>query len=433
MKNALDKFILVIYKIIFREKPTPAVDNFLKSLSFVGMGFGISAVLGLATQILAGRILGPSEYGKYALIQAVASFLCLPMLMGISTALIKYGAEKDNFDDQKKIISTSYLLFLIFSAVFIAIFLIFSHTISYILNMSFELLVYSVIFSFFFSFYMISISIMQGLKKMKILSILQIIYGISGIVAFLLFIFFKFLSFRAILFSSLINYSIVFIAIIIIFRKYFCFNLDKNLAKKFLKYGLYTSIFSLAAVIYFNFDRIWINKLFGATQVGIYGSYYLAFITTSVYLFNTFNLVFFPMISGIKDKEVIYKKINKRIWRLSILFFLLILLMGTIIVKLYGHKYQFNFLLCLLFSGAAVVLLINALYVWCANSFGTEGAKTTSIAAIVTAIVNIVANIIFIPILGFFGAVISIILSYIVSIIIVISRKKYYKLIVSDK
>ena len=429
MKEVLDKIVLKIYKLVFGEEPTIAVDAFVKNLTFVGMGFGVSAVLGLATMILAGRILGPLEYGKYALIQAVAGFLSIPMLIGINTALIKHSAEKKNFNERKKIISTSYFLFLFFSLLSAIIVFIFSRSISKILGISFELFIYSIIFSFLSSAYLISISIAQGLKEMKTLSVLQVIYGLCGIISFIVFILLKMFSFKAIFYASSINYLVLFVLSIIIFNKYFSLSsFDKDLAKKILRYGLYASISSIAAIVYFNFDRIAINKFFGPTQLGIYGAYYLTFISTPAYMFAMFNLVFFPMASGSKDKEAIFKKINKMVLRLSILALFFVLLMGIIVFKLYGDKYQFNFWLCLLFAIASISSLINAIYCWCMNAIGEKGVKLTTAASIWAVVINILINIFLIPIAGFLGAVIAVILSCSISIIIVIHKKEYYKL-----
>ena len=427
MKDIVNKIIHRVYKIFFQQEPSFAVDFFVKNLSFVAMGFGISALLGIMTQIMAGRILGPLECGKYYLIQSTAAFLSLPMLFGISTALTKYGAEKENFEDRKKIISTSYLIFISLSATFLIFFVFFAKPISGILKIPFELYIYSVIFSFLFCSYAMSISIIQGLRKMKILSIFQAIYGLIGILTFLIFLYFKVSSFKAIFFASSINYSIIFILTIFIFKKYFSFDFDRNLGKKILRYGFYASIGALASAVYFNFDRIIINNFFGAAEVGIYGSYYIAFIASAGFIFNTFNLVFFPMVSSTKDKNIIFKKINKIVFKLSLFVFLIMFIAGVIVLKFYGKKYQLNFGLCFLFDIASVLSLINLIYGWCMSAVGEKGAKIVSVSAIVTAIVNVLVNILLVPRIGSFGSVIAIILSYSASIIIIISQREYYK------
>ena len=220
MLKIIDKIILNIYGFVFGTKPSAAVNGFVKNLTFVAVGFGTSAILGLTTQILAGRILGPAEYGKYALILAISSFLSLPMVLGITTALTKYSAEKDDFVDRKKIISTSYILFFFSSAISLIILLSFSKLLSHLIGVTVDFFIYAVIFSFILSCYGISISIAQGLKKMKILAVLQVIYGISGIATFLIFVSLNILTFKAILFASSANYFLIFLIATVIFRKY---------------------------------------------------------------------------------------------------------------------------------------------------------------------------------------------------------------------
>ena len=107
---------------------------------------------------------------------------------------------------------------------------------------------------------------------------------------------------------------------------------------------------------------------------------------------------------------------------------LFMLLSGIIILKLYGSKYQFNFWLCLLFDIASVLSVVNALYGWCMNAIGEKGAMITAIAAVVAATINVSINIILIPTLGFFGAVLAVIAAYFVSIIIIICKRDYFKL-----
>jgi O-antigen/teichoic acid export membrane protein len=428
MRNTINKIINSTYKLFLKEEPAFEVNLFFKNLSLVMLGFGISALLGLVTQILAGRILGPLEYGKYFLIQAVSSFLYLPMLVCINIALTKYGAEENNFDGQKKIISTAYILFLFLSVISFTVLLSFSKIISGIFSISLEFFIYAIILSFLYSSYLISISIAQGLKKMKVLSILQIIYGMIGILAFLFFIYLKIHSFKAIFFASAINYFVVFALSIIIFRNYFSLSFDWALAKKILVYGFYTSVGGIMAIVYFNFDRIIINKYFGAGEVGVYGSYYVAFVASASFIFNAFNLVFFPTVSGSKKREMIFEKINKVTFKFAAASFVFILLFGVVVVKLYGNKYEFNFLLCLLFALGSVAVLVNAIYAWYARATGEKGIKIATIGTIAIALVNVAVNLFLTPVIGFTGAAIAIIVSYPVSIFIILRSKNYYHL-----
>lgn len=432
MKNKVNKIIFIVYKFILGETPTSVASNFINNLTFAGVGFAISAGLGLIIQVLAGRILGPLEYGKYFLIQSISSFISIFMLCGIPIAMVKYLSEKDDLNNRKAIISTSCLLLLSLSIFFILVLFAFLGVLSGILNTTKELFIYAIIFSLFYSIYTMLISVVQGIKEIKYLSLLQTIYGITGITAFCLFIFFGLYSFKSVFFSSLINYFIVSIFVIIIFRKYFFIDFDIILARKIIIYGFYASIGTIASIILLNFDRIVINKIIGASSVGVYSSYYTAFITPSLYIFSVFNLVFFPAFSGIRNKEMIFKKINKALIRLVVPILLFIFSAGVIIVFLYGSRYQFNLQMCILFTISSIFILLNSVYMWCMNATGKKGVWATSLATSVSAIINVILNIILIPIIGISGGVLSMIFSCIASVCIIYSKRHYYRLSLND-
>jgi len=99
-----------------------------------------------------------------------------------------------------------------------------------------------------------------------------------------------------------------------------------------------------------------------------------------------------------------------------------------VVLELYGSKYQFNIWLCLLFTIASVLSLFNAIYGWCINATGERGIKLTSVATIMSAVINMIVNILLIPLIGFWGAVIALISAYIVFIIIISRNREYYKL-----
>jgi O-antigen/teichoic acid export membrane protein len=273
-----------------------------------------------------------------------------------------------------------------------------------------------------------SVSVVQGLKKMKTLSMLQVFYGLGGISAFFIFISMKIMSFKAIFFASSIDYLIVSLLIALIFRKYIFFGFNKVLAIKIVKYGFFVFICSMAYVIYSNFDRIIINKFLGATQVGIYGAYYVGFISSSTYIFSIFNSVFFPIFSASKNKEILFKKIVNAMIRLSLFILLFLLLVGIAVISLYGSKYKFNFWLSLLFSVAAIFSVFNAILVSCMSATGFRGIRDASFILLIAAAVNVLVNILLVPLCGFFGAVVAIISSYFISIFIISSKRGYYKI-----
>jgi O-antigen/teichoic acid export membrane protein len=422
MKNIIDKIISKIYWLIYKENPSENVKIFIDNLYYVIIGFGLAALLSFIFQVLSGRILGPEEYGKYTIVQSIAMFIFIPMNLGISTAMIKYNAESEDFERQKKIISASYIITLIFSIFFSFLYFFYSQFFSKILNISVDTFNFSIIFALLFNLYTLSTSVLRSLHKMKRLSFVQAIYGLLAVVLSLVFLYS--LSFKIIVIISYISYIFVFLLITFSIYKYLIFELDKFWVEKLFRYSFYVIIGSVASAFYLNFNKIIINKYLTLTDVGIFGAYFTCFITLPNFLFSIFNTVFFPSASKYRDKNKIFTKLNKIVFILAITGFPAIASIGFLLLKLYGSKYYLNFSLGLMFACASLLVLIDGLYGWLMSSVGKTGAKISSISAVVLAAISIILSILLIPSMGLEGAVISMIFSYCTSIGVLLMNKK---------
>jgi len=162
------------------------------------------------------------------------------------------------------------------------------------------------------------------------------------------------------------------------------------------------------------------------TDVGIYSAYSYSVTGVMTILISIFITVFFPVASKSQDKHAIFKKINKLVPYLIAFGLPLAVGSGFIILKLYGPKYPFDLKLASLCGLAGICISVDSIYGWLMNAVGMEGVKITSKAAVVLALVNIILNITLIQLIGIEGAIISTIVSYIISIYIVLSKRKYF-------
>jgi len=419
------KLINLAYERVFHEKIGDEVKSFLKNLSYVAVGTLIATLLSFAFNILGGRILGPAEYGKFTLVQSVAMFLYIPMLLGFQTAIVKYTSEKEDFQRQSKIISTTFILVFIFTIASCVLYSIFSSQLSNVFSIPYELFYLSLIFAVLFVFYTVTTSTLNGLFKMKTFAIFQSIYAAIALFAFLLFIFAgNLLSFKSTVYSIFLAYGIVSAILAVFFlRKYLRFHFDKSWANILTQYSMFAVIGGLTFVFYTNVDKIMINRYMTVADVGIYRAYYLASINVAGLFGGVFNTVFFPTASKYQDKGVIFNRINKLIPYLIGLGIPFILVCEFIILKFYGGQYPFNLSWMILFAIAAIIVVIYGFYAWLMASVGQKGIKVVAFSEVISAAVNIGLNIIFIPLIGVSGAIIATITSYSVSLCLVLSKR----------
>ena len=260
---------------------------------------------------------------------------------------------------------------------------------------------------------------------MKKYGILYPMSSIISISAFLVLIFFNFVSFKSVLYSYYISYAVAGVIILIVIRKYIKFEFDKAQAYKLFNYGIYAVISGISAVIYANIGKIFINIYMTTADVGIYTAYNYSFVMMFTIFGAVITTVLFPVASKYKNKTVIVKRINKTVPFIVILGYIISICLGSIILMFYGKEYGFHLRLVLLFGIVGVIMFFDTIYVWLMNSVGKKGIRISSFAALIMAFSNTILNIFLIPLIGLEGAVIAIIISYLLSLIILLSKRKY--------
>jgi len=412
---------------VFHEEMSADVQTFLKNVLYVSIGSIISAVFVIIFTILGGRILGPVEYGKFSLIQTVASFLLIPMLLGFATAMLKYSSEKNDFQRQSAIIITTSTLVLLLTTVCIFIFIIFTPWLSKLFAIPPEFFHLAIIFAGIWVFYTIVTSALRGLNMMKEYSIFQIVYGSILLLSFFIFIIDKRLTFGTMLYSMLITYFICTLTIIVMnMHKFTRWNFERSLVGLLSKYALISCIGGISATLYFNVDTIMISRYLNIKDVGIYNAYTTISIGGACLLFSMFIAVFFPTISRYEKKGIIFKRTNKIIPYIIIFGVPFMIVCEFISLKFYGNKYPIDWIWVILASIASIGVIIEGLYSWILNSVGSSGAKISAFCAICIAVTNIGLNILLIPLINIAGGLLSTIISFIIGILILLYFGRAY-------
>jgi O-antigen/teichoic acid export membrane protein len=414
-----NKTIIYIYEKIFHEKVNEKALKFINSLSYLALGTLIASIFSFTYNILAVRFLGPYEYGKYTLISTIAMFLYIPMLLGISTAIVKYNSEKIDFDRQKVIVSTSYILVFIFTFITLIFYYVFSSIIIKTFSIPQDLYWLSVMFAFFFVYYTLTTETIRSLFKMRMLAILNSIQAILLFTSFLLYIVLNNSSFKAIVYSTYIAYIVISVINFLYIYKYLKPVFDREWARKLMKYSSFTIFSGISYMLYTNIDKILINKYMTVMDVGIYNAYTYASMTILDLLSGIFITVFFPTVSGYKNKKIILKKINKFAPYLFLLGMPVTIIAEFLILNLYGGEYPIDLLWILTFALISVLSTLYRVYAWLFNSEGERGIKLTLSGTGTIAIVNILLDIYLIPQLGILGALIATALAFCVGICVI--------------
>jgi O-antigen/teichoic acid export membrane protein len=385
-------------------------------------------ILGITVGILLARYLGPSGFGKYNLALSIAFIVSTFTALGLQQIVIKDLVESKK--DKNNILGSSfYLIFFLNILVFTISFLIF-------INFQFKDGLYSLILVFLFSNIFLSFKVIEHYFSSQVLSKYTVYTNLIVLttvnIAKLTLIYYK--------------SSLFLIALITIFETFFCaiglfffylvkgkssiakWSFNPAIAKSLIKRSFPLLLAAATTSLYMKIDQIMIAMYINDYSVGIYaaatklseGWYFISMIVTAS---------FFPAIINAKNniREQYLSRLQSLYTFLVFIAFLIAVLVSVfgqkIIIILYGIEYK----------DAAIILAIHiwsGIFVFMGSVFTKYlvAENLTKIAfyrMFMGLILNIILNIILIPMAGLIGAAIALLISQIsVNFIFDIFNKK---------
>ena len=401
--------------------------NFIKTSIYSAASTTISLLVKLITNKVIALYLGTN--GMFLMGQ-LKDFLKIGNTlgtMGIETGTVKYTSELNNKEkDFKDLVGTSFKIHLYSSLIIIGLILIFynyltlsiSKEMSEINNYSFKYLLCFSIISF--SIQTFIMSVLNGLKKIKIFILINIIATIisAGVLIFLVINYFTVGAYYALILSPII--TLITALIICLFLKPFKLNFLNSVLK--IKYFKNLSKFSLMAIMapiclvgatftvrYYIYDEFDSNHAGSWEAMWRISAIYLLFLTT------TFKFYLVPTFTNLENNSL--KKEVFKIWK-TILPIIVIITLGVYIAKdliidiLFTS--EFNLINSLiLFHLLGDIIKINC---WVLGNILVAKAKTNHfiLFQVEWSIVFVVLSIILANIYGFVGLSIAYFSTYII-------------------
>ena len=401
--------------------------NFIKTSIYSAASTTISLLVKLITNKVIALYLGTN--GMFLMGQ-LKDFLKIGNTlgtMGIETGTVKYTSELNNKEkDFKDLVGTSFKIHLYSSLIIIGLILIFynyltlsiSKEMSEINNYSFKYLLCFSIISF--SIQTFIMSVLNGLKKIKIFILINIIATIisAGVLIFLVINYFTVGAYYALILSPII--TLITALIICLFLKPFKLNFLNSVLK--IKYFKNLSKFSLMAIMapiclvgatftvrYYIYDEFDSNHAGSWEAMWRISAIYLLFLTT------TFKFYLVPTFTNLENNSL--KKEVFKIWK-TILPIIVIITLGVYIAKdliidiLFTS--EFNLINSLiLFHLLGDIIKINC---WVLGNILIAKAKTNHfiLFQLEWSIVFVVLSIILANIYGFVGLSIAYFSTYII-------------------
>jgi O-antigen/teichoic acid export membrane protein len=394
-----------VYIWFYKEEPSERVHVFIDRLSILSLAVAISGVLLAVLKIILIRKLGPTEYGIFALVNSLAYFYYIPILLGFHMATTQYLARTQQ--DARSIIGTAVTSVLGFLTVTAILTVLFQNILSKILNVSPEIILLGLVLTSAFSLMIMLRSILQSLERFYLTAVVEVGTTLTtGTLLFLFFLGHHYTHSYAVA-AYTISFSIWILLAGIIFRTYIG-TFSRTIFKSLFHYGFYAIIASIAGFLLITTENLILFRYYGATTVGYYSAYYSAAhaLITNKILFVILS-VLFPMLSYLRSEtESALRKLDKLY--LPLLGSLTVLNTGVIacIMYLFGKQYSFSLWLGILFALATSINFITQLYATFLNAEGIRGVRIYTYGMLFLATLSFISNLIFIRWYGIYAIVI---------------------------
>jgi len=372
---------------LFGSRAGKRTDVFAKNISLSFSGGMITFVILFIVSIIAARVLGPEEYGRYAVVFSIAQILSLFFVLELDVSALYFLSRKSS----KRREFTASISIMFFINIVIFIFLAVSiYQLFMPINISGTVFVGAIILALSFALKRMTDAFLRIEKKFKMQAVFKIAEAIT-VVSVLLVLFF--LVEHRDYFSYILALVLgggVFIVLggSVVRGALAVQGATVKSVNTVFGYNVFGIIGATVNGIIKNMDKIIVVALLGVSVGGVYAVYFTASVTIGARITQLFVNVFFPTVRSSKTNvSSVFKKINIVVLKTFVPAVIVASGGVAFIIFLYGSQYQFVWLWVLLAGGYIVVHFFASLYGWLLSSMSRDGYKKHNISFVYGAIV----------------------------------------------
>ncbi len=415
------------------EKILNKKNNLFKKFMEYAMGSGIVLVLGFVSSPLNTRLFTPDEYGKFSMFLLMANVINAVILLGLDQSFVRYFHE-ENVRDRGKLLYANLkipilICFLVclgiaifYKAIFYKIFGVYNWT----------LVILLVVNNFFMLLNRFALLVIRMQQKGKLYSLLQIIQKASNIVLIVLFFIPLKSNFIVLVYAFVISNVLVTLVAIYLEKKMWVLPREtgglKTKKSELIKFGFPLVFTFLITWLFQSVDRIFIQHFNGYAELGLYSAAF-SIIALLNAVQSAFTMFWVPVAyeSYSKDSRNVkfFEKINQIVTYVMFLVSIMMITFKDLVVFLLGENYREASLIMPFLVFMPLMFTISETTV-----LGISFKKKTKyhiIIAFSAALVNVIGNLVLVPIHGAKGAAVSTGISYILFFTMrtLISKKLY--------
>lgn len=355
-------------------RPSPPVDLVVllaKGLGWIGSLYGLARVSTFVGQAVAGRLLGPAEFGRSSLIVATAAVLQILPILGFPMAMAKFVSAEEDPRRQQEILSTLWWVFLGWAAVSLAGLSLASPLLSKAFEVAPELLALSLVYAGLTALYTVGGSPLQGLRRFRERGIAEAAYGLGSVTLLLAAVALgaprTHRLFIGCLCGALATSSVYSLYSL---RGQLLPVLDGRLIRRMLPYMLLATLSLLSAASVVAPGRLFLHQAHGASAVGVFSAYFASTVQVSLALIYIASAVLIPLGSTPERQRELWRHFGRAWAPLTAAVCALLFAACCAALLVFGSRYPLVPSWALLFALGAALVLTHGL---AASIFAAEG------------------------------------------------------------
>ena len=386
----------------------------LEGLAWIGFLYGLAKVTMLAAQMIAGRWLGPLEYGRANLAVAAAAYLQILPMLGFPTALGKLLADEKDEARRARFISTALLGFAAWFALALPAMAVAHRMLENLLGMPARLFTLSALLASATAFYTVVASPLLGLKRFAHRGLAEIIYGLSAPLLMCAFFFWRGPTHASLILALSAALALGAIYALWSLRRYLTFAFEPTAFLGVLRYASVATLNLLAIACVLAPARLFLNRHASAQEVGLFSAYFTATVQIALAFLYMLQSVLVPMASGDEAQRDIWSLFRRAGAGLPALLAAWLFFGATAVagIALFGRSYNFDLGWAAAFAGAAALILMHGAIstLYAARDF--SGLRLSVAGNLVAGFGNVALTAFLVPSLGVLGAALALIISF---------------------
>ncbi|MBI5625076.1 MAG: oligosaccharide flippase family protein [Elusimicrobia bacterium] len=392
------------------------VQAFVKGFSWIGLFYGAAKVSVLATQVVAGRVLGPAEFGKANLVLAVSAFLQILPTLGFPVALSKLLSPEKPEAECRAVTSTALATFLAWGALVMGGCLFLREGLSAALAVPTGLFMLALLYSFCNAFYVVVSSPLLGMQRFRDRGISEALYGFLTPAVLLALAARGDVTHRHLILALAASFAAAAVHSLWKVRSFLRPAFDPASFRPVVQYASVAALNLVTLACVLAPARLILNRHYTAHEVGVFSAYFTATAQISLSLLYMLTAVLIPVSSDPEGQAQAWSVFRRIRVPLTAAAWAGLTLAACAALFLFGKKYEFRLDWAVTLAAAASLIMTHGIAANILSARDFEGLKVSVAGSAVTAVGNIALCVVLIPAWGITGAAAALLGAYVLGL-----------------